>query len=180
MGRKNIQHYENLQTTDWVHSVVGFGHTIEDWAVLWAPYVGSSLADDTPWLPSQMWVQNPNLEKWNPRPRNKVLLSLNAELQHWWHWSSNFSKRKLNKIYVSVLTQAHTHRCAGMHMPEWALVSRGFVQRPLCSSDFVLSLSSIILQHPNLPTVGSTWSILTRDSQGRDSFTEDALFSAWD
>jgi len=27
---------------------------------------------------------------------------------------------------------------------------------------------------------GYTWSILIRDSQGRDSFTEDTLLSAWD
>ena len=36
------------------------------------------------------------------------------------------------------------------------------------------------LQHPNLPIIGYVWSILIWDSQGRDSFTEDALLSAWD
>jgi len=36
------------------------------------------------------------------------------------------------------------------------------------------------LQRPNLSVMGSAQSVLTRDSQGRDSFTEDALFSAWD
>jgi len=38
----------------------------------------------------------------------------------------------------------------------------------------------LTLQHPNLPTIGYTQSVLMRDSQGRDSFTEDALLSAWD
>jgi len=37
-----------------------------------------------------------------------------------------------------------------------------------------------LVQHPNLPIIGYAWSILIRDSQGRDSFTEDALLSAWD
>ena len=36
------------------------------------------------------------------------------------------------------------------------------------------------MQHPNLPTIGYAQSILMRDSQGRDSFTEDALLSSWD
>jgi len=36
------------------------------------------------------------------------------------------------------------------------------------------------LQHPNLPAIGCAQSILMRDSQGRDSFMEDALLSAWD
>jgi len=36
------------------------------------------------------------------------------------------------------------------------------------------------MQHPNLPTMGYTQSILMRDSRGRDSFTKDALLSASD
>ena len=36
------------------------------------------------------------------------------------------------------------------------------------------------LQCPNLPVIGYSQSIPMRDSQGRDSFTEDALLSAWD
>ena len=43
-----------------------------------------------------------------------------------------------------------------------------------------MQLSKPPLQHPNLPTIGYTQSVLMRDSQGRDSFTEDALLSAWD
>jgi len=34
------------------------------------------------------------------------------------------------------------------------------------------------VQHPDLPVIGYAQSILMRDSQGRDSFTEDALLSA--
>jgi len=37
-----------------------------------------------------------------------------------------------------------------------------------------------ILQCPNLPMIGCAQSILMQDSQGHDSFTEDALLSAWD
>ena len=37
-----------------------------------------------------------------------------------------------------------------------------------------------MLQHPNLPVIGYTQSTLMRDSQGRDSFTKDALLSASD
>jgi len=40
--------------------------------------------------------------------------------------------------------------------------------------------NSAPVQHPNLPTIGYTWSILMRDSQGRDSFTKDTLLSASD
>ena len=36
------------------------------------------------------------------------------------------------------------------------------------------------LQHPNLPAIGYTKSILIRDSRGRDSFTKDTLLSALD
>jgi len=36
------------------------------------------------------------------------------------------------------------------------------------------------MQCPNLPTIGYAQSILMRDSQGRDSFTKDALLSASD
>jgi len=36
------------------------------------------------------------------------------------------------------------------------------------------------VQYPNLPIIGYTKSILMRDSQGRDSFTEDTLLSVWD
>ena len=42
------------------------------------------------------------------------------------------------------------------------------------------SIQSCRLQHPNSPTIGYAQSILTRDSQGRDSFTEDTLLSVWD
>jgi len=37
-----------------------------------------------------------------------------------------------------------------------------------------------VLQCPNLPVIDCAQSILMRDSQGCDSFTEDALLSAWD
>jgi len=36
------------------------------------------------------------------------------------------------------------------------------------------------LQHPNLPAIGYAQSVLMRDSQGRDSFTEDTLLSMSD
>jgi len=41
-------------------------------------------------------------------------------------------------------------------------------------------LNCFTLQCPNLPVIGYTQSILMRDSQGRDSFTEDALLSVSD
>ena len=44
----------------------------------------------------------------------------------------------------------------------------------------LLAVDLEAVQHPNLPVIGYAWSALMRDSQGRDSFTEDALLSAWD
>jgi len=41
-----------------------------------------------------------------------------------------------------------------------------------------LGVFSLQVQCPNLPAIGYAQSILTRDSQGRDSFTKDTLLSA--
>ena len=54
----------------------------------------------------------------------------------------------------------------------------GFLHNKGCA--FLTNSPLWKLQCPNLPTIGYAQSILTRDSQGRDSFTEDTLLSAWD
>jgi len=68
--------------------------------------------------------------------------------------------------------------CASVSSVELALSVNAFHDAQWDLTEIFGDLTQ--LQCPNLPAIGSAWSILMRDSQGRDSFTEDTLFSAWD
>jgi len=63
-----------------------------------------------------------------------------------------------------------------MHLREFSPLQEGWD-----STNFNCQWMRItIVQCPNLPTIGYAQSVLTRDSQGRDSFTKDALLSVSD
>jgi len=106
-------------------------------------------------------------------------------LNHLHPETSIFTGKQLGWLQTVRSEKGPTTGGCSMNQPGWetllehaSLRTPNQTSRKPCDNAHAPSCP-MMMQHPNLPAIGCAQSILMRDSQGRDSFTEDTLLSAW-